>query len=231
MRVLAVALLGLLTGESSLAAEAVGGRLRLTLPGEEWQSRSNVEYSIPKPDGGAMAGGGALLFLPRGDGASQATIFIGSTWNTGGGSPEGTCSSGARTYARRAVPDGFLTFGCALIGGPFAAARVLPDSAKRLAAALGRHPVPVPERAMLLQVVLTTENGGAILIEGLISMDLVLHPPLAPVAPVPAAVPAGAAAIADAYIAAAESAARSFAGRFIVPGLHQRSDGTATERK
>jgi hypothetical protein len=205
--------------------------MKLTLPGDEWQSRSNIDYSIPKPDGGAMAGGGALVYLPVGDGKSLATIFVGSTWNTGGGSPEGTCNGGRSTYARRVATDGFLTFGCALIGGPFDAARVLPNSAKRLAAALGTHPVPLPDRGLLLQVVVTTESGGAVLIEGLISADLTLDPAVQPAAAVPAAVPVSMAAIADAYIVAAVSAARSLAGRFVVPKVQWPLSGEALERK
>jgi mRNA-degrading endonuclease toxin of MazEF toxin-antitoxin module len=127
--------------------------------------------------------------------------------------------------------DGFLNFGCVLLGGPTTEAAARERVLKRLAPALVATSAAAPKTGYVLQVVVTSGNGGAIVVEGLLSPTLLgIHGATA-AANVPSNIPMAQAALADAIGRATASAARSVSGALQMPAFEFTVDQEQTRTK
>jgi hypothetical protein len=225
------ALLLLLALPAAGAPEVSVGRLTIHLAQGAWEFHKAPDVSLSLANDPPVPGKAVVLVLRDPVLPSPlATLFVSSTWGSAGRN-DGTCTGSPRTYVSKMPTDGFLTFGCVLVGGPatesVARARVL----KRLAPALAATSVGAPKTGYVLQVVVTSHNGGAILIEGLLSPTLLGIHGIDASASVPPNIPVAHAALADAIGRATVSAARSVSGALTMPAFESTvsSDKSTTK--
>jgi hypothetical protein len=218
-RRICAALVLLLVVPAAWSAEVKVGRLTIQLPQEPWESREAPDLSLSLDNNPPLPGKSVVLVLRDPSlTAPLATLLVASTWG-GPGRNDGTCTASARTYIHRMPTDGFLTFGCVMVGGPMTEKVARERVLKRLGPALAATAVAAPKSGYGLQILVTSHNGGAILIEGLLSPTLLgLHGADAS-ASVPPNIPMAHAALTDAVGRAAVSAARSVFGALTLPAF------------
>ena len=217
VRVPLIALLLLAVSMAAQATEVSVGRLKVLLQGERWQTLKGPPFQLDIPNGRSVAGTSAIVVLNDAGSNPLAVLFIGSTVSEANVTAQGTCKGSSRTYVRGYATDGFISFACALVGGPFFNNLALRNGMKRLGPALESMSIASPPHGYLLQVVVTSGNGGAIVLEGLLSAQVVGIKGGTVVADVPANVPMRYAALADAIGDAVLAAARSISGTLVMP--------------
>ena len=218
------ALLLVLALPAARAADVNVGRLKIELPQGLWESREAPEVSLSVVNDTPLPGKSVVLVL-RDPALTTplATLLVAST-SGGAARNEGTCTGSPRTYIHRMPSDGFLTFGCVLVGGPTTEKAARERVLKRLEPALAATSAAMPKSGYVLQVIVTTDNGGAILMEGLLSPSLLGVHGARAAASVPPNIPVAHAALADAIGRATVSAAGSVFGSLTMPAFESTVD-------
>lgn len=200
---------------SALAAEARAGRLAIEARGDAWQAQSDLPFAVRARDGaGEFAGSGALLRYADAAGRTYAAFFVASTWSEPRATMEANCRSGRAGWLREVKPDGFVTHGCAMVGPSLAAAQL-----GRAAPYLTPHAgaLQLPERGHVLTVVVATNNGGVVLVQGYVDAAFGMAEPFDWPYGAPKPIPLATAAYAGALGDAAVRAAKSVFPRFVLP--------------
>jgi hypothetical protein len=201
------------------AAEVGVGRLTVQFPPGHWEILPVADFSLAMSNDPPVPGQATLGVLRDPVlSAPLATLLVAAS--SGGPSRnDGSCTGSPRTYVHRMAADGFLTFGCAVVGGPYTQQVAVERVMKRLGPLAATAGAALPKNGYVLQLVVASHNGGAVLMEALLSPTLLGQHGKEAAAAVPSNIPLAYAVLADGMIAATAAAARSVFGVLRMPSF------------
>jgi hypothetical protein len=159
----------------AMARDVNAGRLKVEWADTSWRAKGGLAFAVRSSNGeGDFRGEGALLQYTDKQDRLVAVLFVGTTWSEGGATMSGTCNRGRDSYLREFREDGFVTRGCAMVGASISASQL-----SRVSTRLAEHAdyAKLPGTGHPIMVLVTSKNGGVVLIEGFVAQSFGMAEP------------------------------------------------------